>query len=138
MYPRLWYYKEVFNGTLTAAEEFSDVFDLNTLKEKITYKPYAGLNDANLGAEVVGIILTISDVSGTNPTLAVEVQGSEDGTNWTSLASGDLGPYFEAGIFTTTLTINGGIFPSRYLRLKFTLGGMTPSFTFTAGIKVMV
>ena len=38
MYPRLWYYKEVFNGTLTETG-YSEVFDLNTLKDKITGLP---------------------------------------------------------------------------------------------------
>ena len=134
MYPRLWYYKEVFNGTLTETG-YSEVFDLNTLKDKSTYKPYEGLKDVNLGAEGAGVILTISDVSGTTPTLVVDLEGSEDGTNWATLQAGVLPSLTSAGTYANG---NFGIYPARYLRLKFTLGGTSPSFTFTAGIKVEI
>ena len=134
MYPRLWYYKEVFNGTLTETG-YSEAFDSNTLKDKSPYKPYEGLKDVNLRAEKAGVILTITDVSGTMPYLDTDIEGSEDGINWATLATGVLPSLTSAGTYANG---NFGIYPVRYLRLKFTLGGTTPSFTFTAGIKVMV
>jgi len=134
MYPRLWYYKEVFNDTLTETG-YSEVFDLNTLKDKSTYKPYEGLKDVNLGAEQGGVILTVTSVSGTLPTLSVDLQGSEDGTNWATLTSGILSNLSTAGIYAVAFS---GKYPARYLRLKFTLGGTSPSFTLTAGLKVEI
>jgi len=134
MYPRLWYYQEVFSDTLTANGN-SNILNLNTLKNKITELPYAGINDVNLGAEQGGVIVVISSVSGTSPTLSVDLQGSEDGTNWATLASGILSNLSTAGTYAVAFS---GKYPARYLRLAFTVGGTSPSFTFTAGLKVEI
>jgi hypothetical protein len=136
MYPRLWYYKKVFDGTLTEDGE-SDVLDLNTLKDKITGLPYGGIDDVNLGAENGGIIITISSVSGNTPALSVDLEGSEDGTNWAMLEEGILPNLLEGGTYSVAFGISGK-YPARYLKLAFRLGGTDPSFTFTAGIKVEI
>lgn len=70
--------------------------------------------------------LVVTAVSGTTPTMTATVQDSVDGTNWTNLA-----PAFAAKttavqetISITTATV------SPLVRVSWTMGGTTPSFTF--------
>lgn len=70
-------------------------------------------------------VLTVSAASGTNPTLDVTLETTGDGTN-----------YYTAGAFTqktTTATAESKVFGDlgSLSRWKWTIGGETPSFTFT-------
>ncbi len=72
------------------------------------------------------VTLNITAVSGTSPTLVVQLQASDDnGTTWYNLPN---------GLFTSASTVSKqaiqiGTFGD-YIRASFTVGGTTPSFTF--------
>ncbi len=77
-----------------------------------------------VGRELV-VTLNVSAASGTTPTLDVKLQHSPDGTQWA-----DLGTAFAqktaAGLETKAFTGLHG-----YVRVSYTIGGTTPSFTFS-------
>lgn len=86
-------------------------------------------------AETLTATLVVSAASGTNPTLDVIVQHSIDGSNWfdlitftqrTAAASEMKSVSEEQG---TTVTAIGD-----RLRVKYTIGGTTPSFTFKVNV----
>jgi hypothetical protein len=70
------------------------------------------------------LILTVSAASGTTPTLDVTVETSFDGSTWRS-----------AGTFAqrTSAASERKSFPGcdRFVRISYTIGGTTPSFTFS-------
>lgn len=73
-----------------------------------------------------GAILVSTNFAGTNPTMAVKLQQSPDGTNFSDMAGGAFttvttNAVQELQIDTTAL--NG----SNYIRAVFTLGGTTPT-----------
>lgn len=75
-------------------------------------------------ADQLRIYLRITAVSGTTPTLVVTVEDSPDGTNYYPVAS------FASknAVGSDVLNITGPF--SDNLRITWTIGGTTPSFTF--------
>ncbi|MGH9167376.1 MAG: hypothetical protein ACRD02_06040 [Acidimicrobiia bacterium] len=74
-------------------------------------------------AAVFNLLLDVTAASGTTPTLDITIQGSDDGTNWYAL-----------GTFAqkTGVSAERKAFPgARYVRYVSTIGGTTPSFTFS-------
>ena len=72
---------------------------------------------------VARLTLNITAASGTSPTLNVTVQTSHDGVTWRS-----------AGSFTqaTGVSVQRATFNiDRFVRATWTVGGTTPSFTFS-------
>lgn len=72
----------------------------------------------------LALVLAITAASGTTPTLDVTVQTSRDGSTW-----------YTAGTFTqaTTTGTERKVFAlDRYVRVIWTIGGTTPSFTWSA------
>lgn len=72
---------------------------------------------------VARLVLDISAASGTTPTLDVVVQCSSDNATW-----------YTAGTFTQatgTGTERKVVNLDRYVRASWTIGGTTPSFTFS-------
>ncbi len=71
--------------------------------------------------------LNVTAASGTTPTLDVAIQDSVDGVNWNTVAS-----FTQATAVTrqviNIITATTPIAP--YLRVTWTIGGTTPSFTF--------
>ena len=86
----------------------------------------------NMG--IVGLFVNITAASGTLPTLIVNIQHSPDNSTW----------YDVPGLTTTSLGVvtTVSILPSvmlplaDYVRCKWTIGGVGPSFTFTADLVV--
>jgi hypothetical protein len=70
------------------------------------------------------LLLDITAASGTSPTLTVSVEQSHDGTTWRAHSS------FAAATGATTERKNFGAI-DRYARATWTIGGTTPSFTFS-------
>lgn len=72
---------------------------------------------------VVRLLLDVTAASGTSPTLDVTVETSFDGTTWR-----------QAGTFTQQTAVGterksfSGL--DRFVRVTWTIGGTTPSFTF--------
>ena len=78
--------------------------------------------------------IRVSNVSGTNPTLDIVLQQSNDGTNWTTCyTSAQITTISTVHVFIPNATQFGF---GRYLRAAYTIGGTaTPTFTF--GVSAM-
>lgn len=72
----------------------------------------------------VELVLAVTVVSGSSPTLAVVVEHSDDEVLWNTL--GSFASVSAAG--RSALRLPGAL---RYVRVRWTLGGGTPSFTFS-------
>lgn len=85
----------------------------------------AGIAITDPGSQIA-LLVNVSAVSGTTPTLDLKVQWSHDNATW---ADADVGDAF-AQITAAKVTVK--LFPRRgpYFRLFWTIGGTTPSFTF--------
>jgi hypothetical protein len=68
--------------------------------------------------------LAVTAASGTTPTLDVVIEDSLDGTNWNTVAT--FTQKTAAGVQAVDVT---GLFGDQ-LRVRWTVGGTTPSFTF--------
>jgi len=85
----------------------------------------------NLGADQVPrFILNVSAVSGTSPTMTLNLVGADDSAFSTNKVT--------IGSITTQITAVGNyripvanVARKRYYRLEYTIGGTTPSFTVT-------
>lgn len=84
-------------------------------------------HDEGCAAEHMEAVLfvDVTAVSGTTPSMTVNVETSWDGTNWWQHTA--LTPITAAGKARQTLQFLGS-----YLRLNNTISGTTPSFTFSA------
>ncbi len=113
-----------------------------TVNGPLQYPTVAGITSTGNGslaldmhnAEVLtNVDLVVGDVTGTLPTLAVQIQESDDQTTWTSPVGNNLGQY--TGLFTTVTAANKhqGIHflrSKRYIRASYTVGGSAaPTFT---------
>ena len=79
----------------------------------------------------VAILVNVTAVSGTTPTMRLSIEDSPDGTTWFPVATApaDITAAGQHRIFITHST-HGPTNPR--LRLRWVIGGTTPSFTFTA------
>ncbi len=68
--------------------------------------------------------LVVTAASGVTPTLDVVIEDTLDGANWTTV--GTFTQKSAAG--AETITISAPVSP--YLRVRWTMGGASPSFTF--------
>lgn len=76
----------------------------------------------------LSVLLSAGTVTGTNPSLTVEVQWSNDGTTFVSATTADTFTAITAtGTALKQFTVKG-----RYARLKYTVTGTTPSFALSA------
>jgi hypothetical protein len=116
------------------------------VEEQSRYKPagmtlYSGTvtsngNSADIdvsGVSALEVEVKVTGVSGTSPSLSVYVEGKFETTgDYKTLAS-------QTGITSTGtwfLTINPLVF--RYIRVRWTVSGTSPSFTFTVAGQAMV
>jgi len=75
----------------------------------------------------LALLVNVTAVSGTTPTLDLAVQWSVDGTNWAPAETPDTFTQITAiGLKAKTFAVKA---PS--YRVVWTIGGTTPSFTFT-------
>jgi hypothetical protein len=89
------------------------------------------------GASVASITVKVTAASGTTPTLLVTVEGSDDGSTWYTL--GQIGANGSAvgatatapTNFTTSATGRGAFVVPEFIRTRSTIGGTTPSFTYS-------
>ncbi|MFF8831380.1 hypothetical protein [Streptomyces sp. NPDC015131] len=91
------------------------------------------LGDA--GSLVVTVDVTAA--SGTTPTMVVDIEGSADGSNWFPLGQFGANGYRSGSVgtapsnFTAAATTRGAVTGAPYVRHKSTIGGTTPSFTYS-------
>lgn len=78
--------------------------------------------------DFIAILLNVTAVSGTSPSMTVTVQWSHDGQTWFNADPADsFTAITAAGAVTKQFTVKG-----LYARLNCTISGTTPSFTFAA------
>lgn len=108
----------------------------NTLDLGATGTPYGGAaaltRDVGKGTPVEFLVQLTANASGTSPTLQVDLQTSPDNSTWTTVEShtftggsaGDRWPF---------RFLPEGV-EQRYVRMNYTVGGTSPSYTVAAGI----
>jgi hypothetical protein len=87
----------------------------------------SGVEIDKSGARGVWVQIIVTAVSGTTPTADFVIQESDDNSTYNDLVT-------FAQMTTTGRASRLVQSKKKYLRLKYTLGGTTPSFTTTAGI----
>lgn len=80
-------------------------------------------------ATVALLLVHCSAASGTTPTLDVALEQSADGSSWSAVTGGAATQLTAAGNRIAT-----GLITANYVRATATIGGTTPSFTFSASI----
>lgn len=91
---------------------------------------------SDVGGEYLRVALVVSAASGTSPTLDVVVQDTLDGTNWFTVGTFTQATAATSQAINIVATDNGSPTVSnnavvgRQLRIKWTVGGTSPSFTF--------
>lgn len=79
------------------------------------------------------VYVNVSAVSGTTPTMTVKLQDSVDGTNWFDVTGGATASITATGPQLVRIA-STPIAP--FVRLVWTLGGTTPSFTFSTSVSL--
>jgi hypothetical protein len=86
---------------------------------------------------VVHVVVDVTAVSGTTPTMTVVVEGSNDGTNWFELGTVGANGYRAGSVgtapsnFTATATTRAMFPAAQQVRTRSVIGGSTPSFTYS-------
>jgi len=109
-----------------------------TLKQSSAETASATGSGVELGDKAsMALIVDVTAATGTSPTLLVTVEGSNDGSVWYTLAKigangvvyGDVAA--APSNFTTAATVRAVVPAARFVRSKSTIGGTTPSFTYS-------
>ena len=106
-----------------------------------------GATGINYNHDGAYVLVNVSAVSGTTPTMTVRVQGTVDGTNWFDLdatnastpsitATGQYYIRMYPGYVNAVGTANVAL--PRSWRLAWTIGGTTPSFTFSTAVSYVL
>lgn len=80
------------------------------------------------------LFVNVTARSGTLPTLIVQLQQSPNGDDWydvNSIVTTSL-----TSIITVSITSTDPVVLADYVRIKWTIGGLNPSFTFTTDLAV--
>ena len=93
----------------------------------VTASANSNLFDEGTGDEVA-VMLDVTAVSGTTPSMTVSVQWSNDGSTWFSADPADSFTAITAATKVTKSFVIKGL----YARLSYAITGTTPSFTFAA------
>lgn len=89
-----------------------------------TTSDQSAANDGFGGADTLRCQLNVTAASGTTPTLDVVVEYSVDGSNWNTIGT------FAQKVTTGREVINVTTPFAKNVRVRWTIGGTTPSFTF--------
>lgn len=114
----------------TAGMQSTSGFDsgivLHTLGAETSSGNSASQDNSALSSNGGAAHLHVTAVSGGSPTATIKVQHSVDNSTWVDLVT------FTAATAATSqrVEVAAGATVNRYLRVLFTLGGSTPSFTF--------
>lgn len=85
----------------------------------------------------LAVIVDVTAASGTTPTLLVDIEGSDDGTNWAVIGTIGSNGYRTGSVgtapanITATGTHRAFLPAARHVRYKSTIAGTTPSFTYS-------
>ncbi len=85
-----------------------------------------------VGGVVTALVveINVTAASGTTPTLDVDVEDTFDGTNWNKVTDVNAANITTTGRTVKRINLIDNPCTNR-LRLNYTIGGTTPSFTFT-------
>lgn len=89
------------------------------------------------------VTVDVTAVSGTTPTMTVDIEGSDDNTNWAVIGTFGANGYRAGSVGTAPSNLTGaatvrGVLPAaRYVRHKSTIGGTTPSFTYSVALSAV-
>jgi hypothetical protein len=86
--------------------------------------------ERGIGTSQLNVLVDVTAASGTGPTLDLEVEWSNDGTTWASAETADTFTQITAA---TTVSKRFTVKASHY-RIKWTVGGTAPSFTFSVSV----
>ena len=91
---------------------------------------------ASLGSDniIVGMFVNVIAASGVLPTLVVQLQHSPNGTDWynvSGMVSGSLGTIS----LTDIIPSNTPQYVADAIRIVWTIGGISPHFTFTVDVE---
>ena len=100
---------------ITASGNSSGVIDLLPMR----------MEPGRIGLQYLSVLINVTAATGTSPSLTVEVQWSNDGTNFVSASTPDaFTAITAAGAALKTFQVK-----AKYARLKYTVSGTTPSLT---------
>ena len=114
--------------TYTASGEIEDGKILEALAARTATGNSASLDNSASSASGAGLYLQVTAASGSSPTLDIVVQHSADDSTFTTLATFTQATAIGAERKTASGTVN------RYLRVAATVGGSSPSFTYTVAV----
>ena len=77
--------------------------------------------------------INVTAASGTTPTLDVDIEDSFDGTTWNKVSDINAANITTTGVTVKRINLIDNPCTDR-LRFKYTIGGTTPSFTFTVKV----
>lgn len=120
----------------TAGEQYPDFFNQPLLSSQvITASGNAGVLALPqiLSAAKARLVVVASAVSGTTPSLTLNLFESVDGTNFNGSAALTSGAITANGT-TYTALVNGPFYPQ--MQVAYTVSGTTPSFTLSAYLLV--
>lgn len=91
----------------------------------------------------VHVEVNVTAASGTTPTMTVVIEGSNDGTNWYTLATFGSNGYAAGAVATAPANFTAAAGPIRgcvpamqFIRSRSVIGGTTPSFTYAVSAEV--
>lgn len=105
---------------------------MNTFEQKVIVASAARTTSGNSNPESsqflrdLDLVLDISAASGTTPTLDVSVEQSHDGVTWFSVTGQAFAQATAVSTQHKRVTVHAPL-----VRVKWTVGGTTPSFTFS-------
>lgn len=123
--------------------KFSDALRRFMRRESVTFKASGAQTESTTGTSVelgdAGSIYVEVDVSavGGTPTMVIDIEGSNDGTNWVVIGKIGSDGYTSGSKEAAPVVITGvgtfrAILPAaRYVRYRSTIGGGTPSLTYS-------
>lgn len=83
---------------------------------------------------IVGMFVNVSASTGILPTLTVQLQHSPNGTDWYNVSGMVTGSLGTSGL-TDVVPSSNPQYVAEFVRITWTIGGVSPSFTFTVDVE---
>lgn len=132
----------LFNGTTWDRQRNNQIATVDSSSARTASG--VGTTATNFNARGALIFINVTGVTGTSPTMTVRLQVAIDGTNFVDYDTTNLQTVSITGVSTHILRVYPGIATTansalngvlpRTWRLAWTIGGTTPSFTFTTTV----
>lgn len=103
------------------------VFDENIKDAGPIWRTSDEFNDALGAGDILAIQASVTNVTGSSPTLTVDVEHCADGQNWKLGTTAISGAIASDTAYVGILAPSSSFVPLGYVRLKITLGGTSPA-----------